>query len=209
MYSITDTVLIRAVKDEKAVHHVPNTDIKIQLLSNFRQYDEDIVTQSGVVVSAPVYYTIEYKDSDGAKYIKRYKNEKIKEGDKVYCHHFLTHEDNDASFIAPNTWKEIYQNIYCKVVAGNIEMIGRWNFIESVSEEQKKGEIYLTATDKKKVGIGVIRHPSDFMKSQGIKEGMLIEFKRNAGYVILVEGKKYYRLEDDHILLAHTEVENG
>jgi hypothetical protein len=206
MYSITDTVLIRAVKDEKAVHHVPNTDIKIQILPNFRQYDEDIVTQSGTVVSAPLYYTVTTKDSDGKDKTKRFANEKIKVGDKVYCHHFLTHEENDASFIAPNTWKEVYQNIYCKITDGAIEMVGRWNFIESVSEEQKKGEIYLTATDKKKVGIGVIRHPSDFMKSQGIKEGMFVEFKRNAGYVILVEGKKYFRLEDDHILLAHAVV---
>ena len=202
MQSIIDHVLIEAVKDEKALHHIPNTDIKLIIPTQFNPYEEERVTQSGTVVSAPLYYT--YKDKEGKT--KRSKDVKIKNGDKIYCHHFLTHDEN---FVSENLWKDDYSNIYCRIVDGEIEMVGAWNLLEVVNEEQKKGEIYLTATEKKKVGVGIIKHPSDSMKSEGIKEGMMVEFKRNAGYVMMVEGKVYYRINDEHILLAYTGENNG
>mgnify|MGYP001589382657 CR=1 FL=1 len=202
MQSIIDIVLIEAVKDEKAIHHIPNTDIKLIIPTQFNPYEEERVTQSGTVISAPLYYT--YKDKDGKE--KRSNDIKIKKGDKIYCHHFLTHDEN---FVSENLWKDDYSNIYCRVVDGEIEMVGRWNFLEIVKKKDKVGEIILVHKDDKEVGVGIIKHPSDFMKSQGIKEGMLIEFKKNAGYIMVVEGKKFYRIEDDLILLAHTEISNG
>lgn len=201
MQSITDHVLIEAVKDEKAVHIIPNTDIKLQIPTQFNPYEEERVTQSGTVVSAPLYYTVTYKDSEGKNKTKRMSDVKIKKGDKVYCHHFLTHDEN---FVDTNLWRDDYSNIYCRIVDGNIEMVGRWNFLEIVKKEDKVGSFVLVHKDDKKVGVGIIKHASDFMKSQGIEDGMLVEFKRNAGYIMVVEGKKFYRLEDDNILLAHT-----
>lgn len=201
MQSIIDHVLINAVKDEKALHSIPNTDIKLVIPTQFNPYEEERVTQSGTVVSAPLYYTVTYKDSEGKNKTKRMSDVKIKKGDKIYCHHFLTHDEN---YVSENLWKDDYSNIYCRIVDGNIEMVGRWNFLEIIKKEEKAGEIILVHKDDKEVGVGIIKHPSDFMKSQGIKEGMLVEFKRNAGYVMVVEGKKFYRLEDELILLAHT-----
>ncbi|MGV8131274.1 MAG: hypothetical protein ACP5N7_04215 [Candidatus Pacearchaeota archaeon] len=201
MQSIIDNVLIEAVKDEKALHAIPNTEIKLIIPTQFNPYEEERVTQSGTVVSAPLYYTVTYKDSEGKNKTKRYSDVKIKKGDKVYCHHFLTHDENH---IEGNLWRDDYSNIYCRIVDGEIEMVGRWNFLDIVNKEEKAGEIVLVHKDNKEAGVGILRHASDFMKSQGIESGMLVEFKKNAGYVMVVEGKKYYRLEDEHILLAHT-----
>jgi len=197
MNTIKNKVLIRAFKDEKAFHEVKGTDIKLQILTHFREHDEDICTHSGIVVAAPMKYAI--KDAYGEQ-VGVCTDIEIKEGDKIYTHHFLTHEENDASILAPNTFAMEYDEIYCKVVDGEIEMLKGWNFLEPIEEEnESKSGLIITANPKKIPGRAIMRHPSKDMRESGVVEGTEVLFKKNAGYVILVEGKKYYRVKDELI----------
>ena len=192
MNTIKDIVLIEARKDSKSLHKIEGTNITLTLIPQWREYEEDMVTQSGIVVGLP-------------SRIKGGGDIKVKEGDKVYCHHFLTHHENDASYVKCDTWAINYDQLYCRIVDGEIEMLDTWNLLEIVEESQMKGNLFITLEKKKTVGLGIMRYPSKKMAHSGITNGTYVEFKRNCGYIILVEGKKYYRLNDDHILLGYEE----
>lgn len=189
MNTLKDFVLITVDPDEKSTSKVGNTDLIIP--TNFREYEEDICVQSGIVKAIPL------KTSTGDKV-------NIKEGDKVYAHHFLTHEDNRADQLLENTYAMDYKEIYCKVMDGEIEMLTKWNLLQPVEEQvTDENGIVININGALKEGLAIMRHPSENMKSKGIINGTVVEFKRNAGYLIMVEGIKYYRIADEHILMHY------
>lgn len=196
MNTIKDIVLIKAEKDKKALHKVEGTDITLQIPTHFREYDHDIATQDGIVYGVPLMVT-------GNKQIE------IKEGDHVYCHHFLTNEEHKMEYFGEDIYQLQYDSIYCKIVDGEIETIGKWNLLEIVNEEEEKTKSGLIVNANPKVieGIAIMRYPSKAMQEEGVVDGVKIKYnsggKRNAGYVILVEGKKYYRIGDDDIIMAY------
>lgn len=182
-----DVVLIKVNQKEKQERKIEGTDITLKVLTHFNEYHEDHCVHHGTVVVCPD------KISGGGEV-------EIKEGDKIYTHHFLTHEENKADELLPETYRMTYDEIYCKIVDGEIEMLGHWNFLEPVEEESKTASgLIITANPKKIEGVAIMRKPSKYMQSIGIEDGTKLLFKKNAGYVILVEGKKYYRVIDEHI----------
>lgn len=167
------------IKADNQKTHIDMGDTKFIIVPQWREYEEDVVVQSGTVLS-------DYKG--------------LKKGDRVYCHHFLTHHENDITNYIPNTYVMAYENIYCKVVDGEIEMMDGWNFLEPVDEDMMDGNIIINPKNKTQTGLGVMRFPSSAMSNLNICNGTIVEFKRNAGYLILIEGIKYYRLHDKHII---------
>ena len=93
--------------------------------------------------------------------------------------------------------------VYCKIVDGEIIMINNWNLLEIIEKEEKKGLIWTPHKEKEVVGKAIMAYPSKAMKEEGVVAGVEVEFLPKALYVIQVEGKRYYRLRDEHILMAY------
>lgn len=190
MNTIKDTVIIKVVPDEKSVKTISGSDKKIHMLTHFRENEEDVCIQSGTVFATP-------------RRLSNKQEVKIAAGDKVYTHHHLTHHSGDTSGISPNTFAIKYRDIYCRIVDGEIEMLSNWNLLEPVEEPKNIGRFLINPSNKKVTGVGIVRYPSEGMTRRGVTNGTLVEFKRNAGYIILIEGVKYYRISDEHIFMAH------
>lgn len=170
------------IKADNPKTHIDMGDVKFQIIPQWREYEEDVVVQSGTIIEVP-------KDSSN-----------LKKGDYVYCHHFLTHHENDITNHMEGCYVMEHKNIYCRIVDGEVEMMDGWNLLEPVEEDKMNGEIVINTSTKMQTGLGIMRFPSKNMSRLSIVNGVFVEFKRNAGYLILVEGKKYYRLHDSNII---------
>lgn len=198
--TIWDAVIIRAEKDKNA--KVKVGDQVIDIVTKFDQWGH--ATTDGVVVSAPV------KLSKGGQV-------RVKNGDKVYCHHFLTSEQNEVEIDGEVLYRMDHREVYCTINEGNVEMIGEWNFCEAL-REQEEGFTYEndsdTGTVMKKSASGiivdtdvkhdvkwaVIKHLSDEAKEEGLNEGDHVLYRKDCDYEMTVEGKKYFRIRTKDIL---------
>lgn len=194
-----DIVIIKVNKKEKSEHKVAGTDIVLHLPSNFREFEDDVVVQSGIVVATPMKW---HKKDVFGNIEEVHTDVEIEVGDKVYCHHFIAHEEHDTSFIENDTAYIDYTEVYCKIVNGEIVMINNWNLLEIVEKEEKKGNLWTPHKTKEKTGRGIMAYPSKSMKEEGVVAGSEVEFLPKAVYIIQVEDKKYYRMRDEHILMV-------
>jgi co-chaperonin GroES (HSP10) len=198
--TIWDAVIIRAEKDKNA--KVKVGDAVIDIVTKFDPWGH--ATTDGVVVSAPV------KLSKGGQV-------KVKSGDKVYCHHFLTSEQNEVEINGEVLYRMDHREIYCTVNDGKIDMIGEWNFCSALREEEvgfEYSEDAETGTVMKKTASGiildtdvkhdtkwaVIRHLSKDAIEEGLNEGDHVLYRKDCDYEMTVEGVKYFRIRTKDIL---------
>ena len=129
----------------------------------------------------------------------------IKKGDIVYCHHFLTQEENEVKFYEQELVYKIHWNdIYCRSRNGKLKMLHYWNFVEQRMEDEKdfkteSGLITKPYMEEVKLH-GYIRHMSDWSKKQGLKEGDEVIFSENSEYDMDIMGKKLMRMRNFDIL---------
>ena len=117
-------------------------------------------------------------------------------GDQVYTHHFLTHTDNEREFNGVTYYEIHYENLYCIIKEGSIQMLNDWNFVVPVKAEEEITESGIVKDFKvgNELNIGIVKH------SNSIEKEEVIIFKRGREYRIDVEGITYYRIETRDIL---------
>ena len=148
------------------------------------------ITQDGIVLSS----CLKAKHSMFDKELKV----EIGPGDHVYTHHFLTDEAYEREFNGKKYYEILYENIYCKVVDGQIEMLNDWNFVTAISKglEQTESGIILETTEKPVTRTAIMQHPNQV----DAYPGDTVLFKTKREYEIDVEGHTYYRILKDDIL---------
>jgi co-chaperonin GroES (HSP10) len=155
----------------------------------------------------------------------------VKIGDKVYFHHMITAStgnvsvdkkfanassqdlisDNKVRWLdEENLYSVHWDFIYARVRGEDIKMLHHWNFVEQKvqDEEEIKSEtgIFLKPGVEDIELYGYIRHLSDWMKEQGIKEGDEVVFSVNSEYDMKIEGEVLLRMRNEDILAT---VEDG
>ena len=61
----------------------------------------------------------------------------VKVGDKIYCHHFLTNEENRVKFHEDEKVFSIHWSyVYAIVRKGRIKMLHHWNFVKQKVEDE-------------------------------------------------------------------------
>jgi co-chaperonin GroES (HSP10) len=126
-------------------------------------------------------------------------NVEVYPGDHVYTHHFLTDPAFEREFNGKKYYEIKYEDVYCKVNDGEIEMTNDWNFVTPIENEIKSTEsgILLETTAKKEVRTAIMQHPC---KSSGLLPGDFVLFRTGREYEIDVEGHTYYRITKKDIL---------
>ena len=188
MKPIKDHFFIKVDKKTEDTTIIGNTELVIDT-----SYDPmKLARQYGVVVETPISL------SKGVKL-------DIKEGDTVYCHHFLTENENEVKFYEQElVYKVHWSDIYCRVRNGKLKMLHYWNFVEKRMEDEKdfkteSGLITKPYMEEVKLH-GYIRHMSDWSKKQGLKEGDEVIFSENSEYDMDIMGKKLMRMRNFDIL---------
>lgn len=182
-----DIVYVEADKDKKTNDSGLYRDI------SYKPLETENVTQDGVVLSV----CKQAKDS----YFHNELKIEIEPGDHVYTHHFLTDHGAERNFNEKTYYEIKYEDLYCKVVGGNIIMLNEWNFITPVENELLEiGGIQLETIKKYESRTGIINVMSESLRKKGLQKGDKIIFKKGREYKIDVEGKRYYRINTRDIL---------
>ena len=150
----------------------------------------------------------------------------VKVGDKVYFHHLITANSGNLNIskeFGTSSWKDYesehlfkleegkeniykfhWQYIYARVRGEDVKMLHHWNFVEQKTETEdyikSKTGIYIKSSKDDISLYGYIRHLSDWMKEQNIKEGDEVVFSTNSEYEMKIEGKKLMRMRNIDIL---------
>ena len=129
----------------------------------------------------------------------------IKKGDIVYCHHFLTQDENEVKFYEQDlVYKIFWSDVYCRVRNGKLKMLHYWNFVEQKMEDEKDFTTesgILTKPHMEQIEFrGYIRHMNKGMKELGVKEGDEVVFSENSEYDMNIMGEKLMRMRNFDIL---------
>ena len=124
----------------------------------------------------------------------------LKPGAVVYCHHLLTHEDNKKIIFGENIYALNTDQIYCEITDDGIKAVGDWVLVEQAFGEIpiSPSGLYLKSKPDPLKHIGYVRVVGP---EKEVEEGDMIAFKRDSEYVILIEGKKYYRMKYEDIYM--------
>ena len=119
--------------------------------------------------------------------IPNYKNDDLKKGDVVYCHHFLNDESAKKVVNGLKCYEMDINDIYLKIVDGEIKMLDEWLLVEPIVEE-KFGRKFAEPN------VGILKY--------GLDEYIdcKIAFEKNSDYELLVEDKIYYRIRKSDLL---------
>ena len=109
-------------------------------------------------------------------------------GDKIYTKHFLV--DNVVS--EGIHWADI-SLLYCTIREGKINMVNGWNLLEPIHVDNKKDGIYTANYSSDDRNWAVVKHPSEFLLSTGIKEGDTVAFRDGCDYKFEFEGETLIR----------------
>lgn len=162
--------------------------IVIEIDQRFNPHDKEICTQDGIVKYAPTKLTSKLPVE-------------IKKGDRVFFQHFICDAENRVQINDEILYHGSYESLYCKIVDDKIIMLGDYNFIEPVMEDEKSSTIITPDMAKKKSDKkGIVRHTNIRLEEQGVKIGDIVLFQKNADYCIAVEGKPYFVIDNKHIV---------
>jgi len=129
----------------------------------------------------------------------------IKEGDKIYCHHFLASEGNRVKFHEEkNVYSIHWGHIYARVRKGKLKMIHHWNFIKQKVEDESnymtKSGIFTKPEAEDEELYGYVEYMNDGLKDLGVKRGDEVIFSKNSEYDMKIEGEKLLRMRNFDIL---------
>ena len=133
---IGDFVYVEIEKEEENTHTLDNGKT-IWLDTSYDRY-----------VNARQYGIVKYVSINIKKRVED--NITLKEGDKVYFHHFCIDERMSSEFGGENIYKVNYDQIYCYVRDGKITMTQDYVFVEPIQLEDKIGNIYLESKESTK-----------------------------------------------------------
>tara|TARA_Y100000401_G_scaffold78783_1_gene64349 strand:+ start:1120 stop:1701 length:582 start_codon:yes stop_codon:yes gene_type:complete len=188
MKPIKDYFFVKVEKTTEDTVDINGTELIIDT-----SYDPmKLARQHGVVVETPTAF------SKGVKL-------DVKEGDTVYCHHFLVEKENEVKFYEQDlVYKIHWSDVYCRERNGKLKMLHYWNFVEQKMENEedfKTESGLITKPYMEEVKLhGYIRYMNDWMKKQGIKEGDEVIFSENSEYDMNIMGKKLMRMRNFDIL---------
>lgn len=183
---LKDYVFILADKNSTSEYTLASGLI-FKKFPEYEKYHHDFAVQSGIVKHLPS------KTSCG--------NMELQVGDFVYCHHYLTDDENEIIMDGVPMYSMNYDNVYCAIRDEKIFMLKGWNFLMPENNETKtKGGLFWKPETKYNEKYAYMAHPSELSKELGIEDGMKVHFKKGAHYKMWVQGELYYRIHDEHLI---------
>ena len=127
----------------------------------------------------------------------------IKEGDILLVHHNVFKFYNDISGKKrsgkSHLWEELFlvdnEQFFMYKQDGTWYPHDRYCFVKPIPPQD--ASIFRPTSEEPLMGI--MKYPNDYLKSQGITEGMAVSFTPESEYEFVVEGEKLYRVYDHQI----------
>lgn len=187
------------VKVRKLKKYEEYGDTGLVVPTAYRKFHSDITIQDGTVEVPPG------RTSDG-------RDVDIEEGDHVYVHHFAQEDqrrlDNSLFSEEDGMVSMMYDEIYCKKVDGEIVMVGQWNFLEPIEEDDEdittQGGIQKKSKKDYKTMKGKLSYTSKDMEGYA-EVGDTVLLKSDREYEIIIDGKMYYRVRSKDIIAKFEE----
>jgi len=188
MRPIRDYFFVKVEKTHEDTIELNGRELFLETSYNDMQY----ARQYGIVVGVPTAL------SNGISM-------DVKEGDKVYCHHFLISEENRLTYHdEEKVFKVHCSHVYARVRKGKIKMLNHWNFVKQKVEDESKyitdSGIYMKPEAENEELYGYIEYMNDEMKEMGLKKGDEVVFSKNSEYDMNIEGDKLLRMRNFDIL---------
>jgi len=127
----------------------------------------------------------------------------IKEGDKVWFHHFVATDSNLVKHAGKDNIYQAYaEQIYLIKRGNEFIPVGHWNFMEQevLEPEVRKSGIILDSSSKEKELHGHAIIINNWMKEQGVSEGDKVLWSENSEYDMDIEGRKLLRMRNFDVL---------
>ena len=123
----------------------------------------------------------------------------------MYCHHFLTSEENRVKFHDDEKVFSIHWTyMYARVRKGKLKMLHQWNFVKQKVEDESNyisdSGIYLKPEAEDVELHGYVEYMNDDLKKLGVKKGDEVVFSENSEYDMIIEGEKLLRMRNFDIL---------
>jgi co-chaperonin GroES (HSP10) len=157
-------------------------DTEIDRARNARQY--------GTVKSVP----------ENLNRFKRFKDEvDIKEGDKIWFHHFVVEESSKIDLFGENVYMLPYEQIFAVEREGELLPTNDFVFIKPDVKERESSILHTSKDGELSKKTGTVVYTCKDGERMGLDKGDRIFFK-SAPYDMDVNGEKLYRLRADNIL---------
>jgi co-chaperonin GroES (HSP10) len=173
---LKDRVYILADRDKR--NKITKGSISLDFPTNFKQFQTEITTHDGIVAASPV--------------------DHISPGDKVYCHHHLTHPSNERYVNGIMYYEMQVNQIYCTIKENDIQMHNGWNLITPILSERNKSLKFHKFDSDKSDKYGVIAHHDP--NAYHLQKGQQIVFLPDRDYEMIIEGERYYRIRTQDIV---------
>jgi len=157
-------------------------DTEIDRAKNARQY--------GTVKSVP----------ENLNRFKRFKDEvDIKEGDKIWFHHFVVEESSKIDLFGENVYMLPYEQIFAVEREGELLPTNDFVFIKPDVKQRESSILHTSEDGELSKKTGTVVYTCKDGERMGLDKGDRIFFK-SAPYDMDVNGEKLYRLRADNIL---------
>lgn len=131
----------------------------------------------------------------------------LKEGDKVWFHHFIPSAVNKVQYSEDdNVYKAEIQHLYLrKRGEDDFKALGHWNFIEQeVAEPEKSSSGIILETSGSDVELhGKAVFINEELQEQGVEEGDRVFFSEDSEYDMNIEGRSLMRMRNFDILAVY------
>ena len=170
-----------------------------KMAEEFIPDDDSLITYDGIVRAVPIALTKSEIKID------------VKVGDHVYFNHLCTEPDNRRDYKGEECYWFSYikdyasyvtSNLYCKIVDGEIVMLGDWNLIEIETVKQNEYSSFIIVPNRslvKKENVGFMKCVSPNLKDS-LSPGDMVFVDPDTIYTIYIEGKSYYIVSDRDVL---------
>lgn len=151
-------------------------------------------TQIGQIAFAPLQFSSTSIDSNI-----------LKPGDTVWFHHFVCQENNKWLIEEKEYYQAHFEQIWAKVEDDTIIPVNDWLFVEPIPEDEStlwEGKFQIKLSLDNKQGIGHAFAVSKHAEKQGIHEGDLVYFIKDADYNITIGEKKLWRMKTNAVVLV-------
>jgi len=130
----------------------------------------------------------------------------IREGDKVWFHHFVATEPNKVDYAdRENIYQATSRQVYLIKREGNYIPVGYWNFIEQevLSSDVTTSGIIMSYKEEDNELHGFVSIPSAGLIEDGVSVGDKVLFSENSEYDMNIDGKDLLRMRDFDILASY------
>lgn len=199
MKPIRNIIYVRANAQERNIHRlatgkelfIADPIATSDKYADFNEYER--VVQYGIIVHLPTKIEPHYVF-----------DQELKEGDKIWFHHFVVAEDNQDTINDEKLYRCHYRDVYAIERDGELIPVQDYVFLSYVMEEKhmymSESGLFIKPEPTTQRNIGLIEYSCKTAERYGLKKGDKVYWLDNSDYKMTINGKEYIRMKLNRIV---------